>query len=65
MQIEAAADFPFTGNLADPIVNNVSIDVGETSGGAPLSVDEVPGNNTGSESSGVSAGQLACRPGLC
>ncbi|MEE9379901.1 MAG: hypothetical protein V3V03_00710, partial [Hyphomonadaceae bacterium] len=53
MQIEAAADFPFTGNLADPIVNNVSIDVGETGGGAPLSVDEVPGNNTGSESSGV------------
>ncbi len=53
MQIEAAADFPFTGNLADPVVNNVSIDVGQTSGGAPLSVDETPGNNTGSASTGV------------
>ncbi len=53
MQIEAAADFPFTGDLSSPIVNNVSIDVGQTGVGAPLSVDEVPGNNTGSASSGV------------
>ncbi|MEZ5999547.1 SdrD B-like domain-containing protein [Hyphomonas sp.] len=53
MRIEAAATFPFSGNVNDPIVNLATIAVGQTAGGNPISIDEVPGNNAQSTSDGT------------
>lgn len=53
MRLEAVARYPFTGVTTDPVVNSVTIAVGQTPGGAPISVDEVSTNNSASTSDGL------------